>query len=61
MGGGTSLAHTDADIEHLSGAFEETLKEMIAAGTIQQAKATRTTASTFTDNGRTSAREPLAT
>ena len=37
MGGVTSSAHTDADIELLAGAFDETVKDMISAGAVQQA------------------------
>ncbi len=37
MGGVTSSAHTEADIEHLAGAFDETLKDLIASGAVEQA------------------------
>jgi glutamate-1-semialdehyde 2,1-aminomutase len=51
MGGVTSLAHNDADVEHLAGAFDETIKEMITAGTVQQSKATKGKTSLVVEKG----------
>lgn len=59
MGGVTSLAHTDADIELLSNAFEETIKEMIATGTVQT-KASQAKVSTMA-TPYTNKREHLST